>query len=115
MKFSNLFGLVCLSLFLANCSDDSEPVDPCPIVPEVPSPSMYQVAQLTINTENGAPIVSKDKKDYVAIVPLSLTRKKKNGTIPEQGAFADVGILLGFGIRRNLIASSWIKSRKYLD
>jgi hypothetical protein len=26
---------------------------------------MYQVAQLTINTENGAPIVSKDKKDYV--------------------------------------------------
>ena len=65
MKFSNLFGLVCLSLFLVNCSDASEPVDPCPIVPEVPSPSMYQVAQLTINTENGAPVISKDKKDYV--------------------------------------------------
>ena len=65
MKYSNLFGLICLSLFLAKCSDDSGSVGPCPIVPEVPSPSIYQVARLTIDTENGAPIVSKDKKDYV--------------------------------------------------
>ena len=65
MKYSNLFGLICLSLFLAKCSDDSGTVGPCPIVPEVPSPSIYQVARLTIDTENGAPIVSKNKKDYV--------------------------------------------------
>ncbi|WP_300704668.1 CotH kinase family protein [Bacteroides sp.] len=65
MKFSNLFGLICLSLLFANCSDDSETIGPCPEVPEVPFPLMYQVAQLTINTENAAPIVGKDKKDYV--------------------------------------------------
>ena len=63
MKFSNLFGLICLSLLFANCSDDS--IGPCLIVPEVPLPLMYQVAQLTINTENAAPIVGKDKEDYV--------------------------------------------------
>ena len=44
---------------------------------------------------------------------LLLTRKKKNGTIPEQGTLADVRILPRFGIRKSLIALSWIKSRKY--
>ena len=65
MNFSNLFSLICLSLLFANCSDDSAIIDSCPIVPEVPLPLMYQVAQLTIDTENAAPIVGKDKKDYV--------------------------------------------------
>lgn len=65
MKISNLFVLISLSLLLANCSDDSTIIDPCPIVPEIPLPLMYQVAQLTIDTENATPIVGKDKKDYV--------------------------------------------------
>ena len=54
--------LICLSLFLASCSDDSEPVCTLPISTKE---MIYQVAQLTINTENAAPIMGKDKKDYV--------------------------------------------------
>lgn len=57
--------LMCLSILFASCSGESEPACIHPIFPKVPSTFIYQVAQLTINTENGTPIVSKDKKDYV--------------------------------------------------
>jgi len=90
MKYSNLFGLICLSLFLAKCSDDSGTVGPCPIVPEVPSPSIYQVARLTIDTENGAPIVSKNKKDYVNCT-LTIDSEK------EEWDYAGTGRIRGRG------------------
>jgi len=65
MKLVKLFSLACLSLLLMNCSND-----PIPSVSEEPETSetlnfIYGVAQLSITTENGVPIVSKDKKDYI--------------------------------------------------
>lgn len=65
MKIVRLLGIIFLSLLQINCSDNSVTVELDIPEPEVPSSSIYQVAQLTITTENGAPIVSKDKKDYV--------------------------------------------------
>lgn len=57
--------LVCLSILQTSCSDKSSLICTCPIVPEVTSGLIYQVSRFTINTENQAPIVSKDKKDYL--------------------------------------------------
>lgn len=75
-KFVKLFGIICLSLFLVNCSDDDVTGDPDNSgMSEVPAP-MYQVSQLAINTENGAPIVSKDKKDYVNCI-LTIDSEKE--------------------------------------
>ena len=72
--------LICLSLFLASCSDDSEPVCTLPISTKE---MIYQVAQLTINTENAAPIMGKDKKDYVNcnfIIDSEIEEWDYNGT-----------------------------------
>lgn len=76
MKLAKLFSLVCLSLLLANCSDDSAPIDPDDQETDTSLDAQYQVAQLAIATENAAPIVSKDKKDYVNCV-LTIDSEKK--------------------------------------
>jgi len=66
-------------VFFIGCSDDSlpddidepgtetptEPTEPTEPEPNEPTDPAYWVAQLTITTENAAPIVSKDKADYV--------------------------------------------------
>lgn len=64
MKFANLFALICLPLLLANCSDNPE-ADTGITEPEVPAANIYEVAKLVIDTENAAPIVGKEKADYL--------------------------------------------------
>lgn len=65
MNYLKLFGVACVLWFGVSCS-----TDPAPIVPDdsdgnESSHSMYKVGLMSITTENNAPILSKDKKDYI--------------------------------------------------
>lgn len=83
------FYILSLLLFIMlsgiSCSDSPDNREvPEPEVPEPEEPgtdvnAIYKVAQMSIATENEAPIVSKDKKDYVnCTVTISSTKEAWN-------------------------------------